>query len=150
MLQFNFSQATNTNAVYPDVLAPVGTTQILLEFTQSINKNVYPDVIASLVNTVSPINPWLVFQVSGSTVPTASGQYDVNIFTFSPAGTLGTWETQATLWAETAITWVGESIPVKGTLLSTDRAFVSGSNEYTITQYLSPTNGGFYYTYNYP
>jgi hypothetical protein len=91
MLQLNHSQATNTNAVYPDVLAPAGTTQVLLDFTQSINKNTTPNVIATLANTVSATNPWLVIQLTGSSVPTASGQYDVDIYTFTQAGTLGTW-----------------------------------------------------------
>ena len=98
MLQLNHSQATNTNAVYPDVLAPVGTTQVLLDFTQSINKNTTPNIIATLANTVSAANPWLVIQLTGSSVPTASGQYNVDIYTFTQGGTLGIWGTQATLW----------------------------------------------------
>jgi hypothetical protein len=97
MLQLNHSQAINTNAVYPDVLAPVGTTQVLLDFTQSINKNTTPNVIATLANTVSATNPWLVIQLTGSSVPTPSGQYDVNIFTFTQSAALGTWQAQATL-----------------------------------------------------
>ena len=150
MLQLNHSQATNTNAVYPDVLAPVGTTQVLLDFTQSINKNTTPNVIATLANIVSATNPWLVIQLTGSSVPTASGQYDVNIFTFTQSAALGTWGTQATLWNATNNTWAGTGNFVKQTLLSTDRAYVSGSNEYSIVQYQLPTNGGYYYTYNYP
>jgi hypothetical protein len=150
MLQLNHSQATNTNAVYPDVLAPVGTQQVLLDFTQSINKNITPNIIATLANTVSAANPWLVIQLTGSLVPSASGQYDVNIYTFTQGGTLGTWITQNTLWASTNNTWAGTGTFVKGTLLSTERAYVSGSNEYSITQYPVPVNGAYYYTYNYP
>ena len=150
MLQLNHSQATNTNAVYPDVLAPAGTTQVLLDFTQSINKNTTPNVIATLANTVSATNPWLVIQLTGSSVPTASGQYDVNIFTFTQSAALGTWGTQATLWNATNNTWAGTGNFVKQTLLSTDRAYVSGTNEYSITQYPVPVNGAYYYTYNYP
>ena len=150
MLQLNHSQATNTNAVYPDVLAPAGTTQVLLDFTQSINKNTTPNVIATLANTVSATNPWLVIQLTGSSVPTASGQYNVNIFTFTQSAALGTWGTQATLWNATNNTWAGTGNFVKQTLLSTERAYVSGTNEYSITQYPVPVNGAYYYTYNYP
>ena len=150
MLQLNHSQATNTNAVYPDVLAPVGTQQVLLDFTQSINKNTTPNVIATLANTVSVTNPWLVIQLTGSSVPTASGQYDVNIYTFTQSATLGTWQAQATLWNSTNNTWNGGGIFTKGILLSTERAYVSGSNEYSITQYPIPTDGAYYYTYNHP
>lgn len=150
MLQLNHSQAINTNAVYPDVLAPVGTTQVLLDFTQSINKNTTPNVIATLANTVSATNPWLVIQLTGSSVPTPSGQYDVNIFTFTQSAALGTWQAQATLWNATNNTWAGTGTFVKQTLLSTERAYVSGTNEYSITQYPVPVNGAYYYTYNYP
>lgn len=150
MLQLNHSQATNTNAVYPDVLAPVGTQQVLLDFTQSINKNTTPNVIATLANTVSAANPWLVIQLTGSSVPTASGQYDVNIYTFIQSSTLGTWQAQATLWNATNNTWNGGGTFTKQTLLSTERAYVSGSNEYSITQYPIPTDGAYYYTYNHP
>jgi hypothetical protein len=149
MLQLNHSQAINTNAVYPDVLAPVGTQQVLLDFTQSINKNTTPNVVATLANTVSATNPWLVIQLTGSSVPTASGQYDVDIYTFI-ANNLGTWQAQATLWASTSNTWNGAGGFVKGQLLSTERAYVSGSNEYSIVQYPVPVNGAYYYTYNYP
>ena len=150
MLQLNHSQATNTNAVYPDVLAPVGTQQVLLDFTQSINKNTTPNVVATLANTVSEANPWLVIQLTGSSVPTPSGQYDVNIFTFTQSAALGTWQAQATLWNATNNTWAGTGTFVKQTLLSTERAYVSGTNEYSITQYPVPVNGAYYYTYNYP
>jgi hypothetical protein len=150
MLQLNKSQATNTNAVYPDVLAPAGTTQVLLDFTQTINKNTTSNVIATLANTVSAANPWLVIQLTGSSVPSASGQYDVKIYEFTQASTLGTWIAQNTLWASTANQWNGAGSYIKGTLLSTERAYVSGSNEYSVVQYQLPTNGGYYYTYNYP
>lgn len=150
MLQLNYSQATNTNAVYPDVLAPAGTQQVLLDFTQSINKNTVPSIIGTLANTVSAANPWLVIQLTGSSVPTASGQYDVNIYTFTQLAALGIWSAQATLWNATSNTWSGGGVFVKGTLLSTERAYVSGSNEYSITQYSNPVGGAYYYTYNYP
>ena len=150
MLQLNKSQATNTNAVYPDVLAPIGTTQVLMDFTQSINKNTTANIIGTLANTVSATNSWLVIQLTGSSVPAASGQYNVNIYTFTQSAALGTWQTQATLWNATNNTWEGTGTFIKQTLLSTERAYVSGSDEYSITQYSLPSNGGYYYTYDYP
>jgi len=150
MLQLNVSSTANSSAVYPDVTASLGTTQVLLDFTQSYDYSKKADVIATLINTPSLTNPWLVFQVSGSTLPTASGQYDVNIYQFTQAATLLTWATQNTLWNTTANTWDGSGAFVKTQLLSTDRAFISGSNQVSTTTYLSPTNGGTYTTYNYP
>ena len=153
MLQLTVSSTANSSAVYPDVTASLGTTQVLLEFTQSYDYSKTDNVIATLINTVSLTNPWLVFQVSGSTLPTASGQYDVNIYQFTTnTSNLGTWATQATQWTLTNILWSGGSGSAynKTQLLSTERAFISGSNQVSTTTYLSPTNGGTYTTYNYP
>ena len=153
MLQLNVSSTANSSAVYPNVTASLGTTQVLLDFTQSYDYSTKGDVIATLINTPNPLNNWLVFQVSGSTLPTASGQYDVNIYQFtSTSGSLGTWATQATQWTLTNVLWSGASgsVYTKTQLLSTDRAFISGSNQVSTTTYLSPTDGGTYSTYNYP
>ena len=149
MLQLNVSSTTNSSAVYPDVTASLGTTQVILDFTQSYDYSKKSNVIATLINTVGPTNPWLVFQVSGSTLPTASGQYDVNIWEFTGASLL-TWGTQNTLWTNTNVEWDGSNGFTKTVLLSTDRAFISGSNQVSTSTYLLPANGGTYTTYNYP
>lgn len=128
MLQFDRSQTINTNAVYPDTAASIGTSQVLLDFTQSYDLSTVTGVVANLANVVSETNPWLVIQVSGSYIPNPSGQYIVNIYDFTVVG----------------------GVRIRGTLLSTERAYVIGNNEYSITQYLLPTNGGTYTTYNYP
>jgi hypothetical protein len=153
MLQLTVSSTANSSAVYPNVTASLGTTQVLLEFTQSYDYSTKGDIVATLINTPNPLNNWLVFQVSGSTLPTASGQYDVNIYQFTTtSGSLGTWATQATQWTLTNQLWSGGSGSafVKTQLLSTERAFISGSNGVSTTTYLSPTDGGTYTTYNYP
>ena len=150
MLQLNVSSATNSSAVYPDITASAGTTQVALDFTQSYDFSTKANVIATLINVPSATNPWLVFQVTGSTLPTASGQYNVDIYQFTQASALGTWQAQATLWNATANTWNGGGNIIKTTKLSTERAFISGSNGVDTTTYLLPTNGGTYTTYNYP
>lgn len=151
MLQLNHSQAINTNAVYPDITASAGTTQVLLDFTQSYDYSTKANVIATLANTVGPNNPWLVIQLTGSSVPTASGQYDVNIWEFTQTSGLSTWIAQNTLFGSTNQTWnTGPGGYVRGALLSTERAFVSGSNGVSTTTYLLPSNGGKYTTYNHP
>jgi len=149
MLQLNVSSATNSNAVYPDVSASAGTTQVLLEFTQSYDFSKKDNVIATLINTPGPTNPWLVFQVTGSTLPTASGQYDVKIWQFSQTG-VGVWSSISTTFTATTGQWGGGGGFTKNVLLSTERAFISGSNQVSTTTYLLPTNGGTYTTYNHP
>ena len=153
MLQLNVSSTANSSAVYPDVTASLGTTQVLLDFTQSYDYSTKGNVVATLINAPGPTNPWLVFQVSGSTLPTASGQYNVNIWEFTTnTGSLGTWITQATQWVATNVLWSGGSGSAfnRTQLLSTEHAIISGSNGVNTTTYLLPTNGGTYTTYNYP
>ena len=128
MLQFDRSLSTNSNAVYPNITASVGTTVLLLDFTQSYDESTTGDVPATLLNTVGPTNEWLVFQLTGSSVPTASGQYNVAIWSAIQTSALTTQGAQATLWANTNNTWAGNAGYTKNTLLSTERAYVSGSN----------------------
>jgi hypothetical protein len=150
MLQLYVSSSTNSSAIYPDVTASIGTTQIILEFTQSYDYSKKGNVIATLINTVGPTNPWLVFQVSGSTLPTASGQYDVNIWQFTAVSGSTIWIQTSSSFSSNTDKWGGGSTNVKTQLLSTERAFVSGSNSQPTTTYLSPLDGGTYTTYNYP
>jgi hypothetical protein len=150
MLQLNVSSATNSSAVYPDVLAPIGTTALILEFTQSYDYSTKGNVLATLINVPSATNPWLVFQVNGNTLPTASGQYNVQIYENIGTGIAYQWFNANMSWDNADFLWSTGNAPVKGVLLSTDRAFVSGSNGVDTTTYLLPANGGTYTTYNYP
>jgi hypothetical protein len=150
MLQFDGSIATNSNAVYPNVTASAGITSVLLDFVQTYDKSTKPGVIATLLNAVGPANPWLIFQIPGVSAPTASGQYNVNIWEYTSSLLDSTWGAQSTTWASTANIWTGAGDVVRTTLLSTDRAWISGSNEYSIKQYVLPENGGAYVTYNRP
>jgi hypothetical protein len=151
MLQFNHSAPVNSNAVYPNVTASAGTANLLLDFTQSYDLSTKGDVVATMINNVGPLNPWLVFQITGSNAPTASGQYNVDIYSANyVTGSALIWGTTSTQWVLTNVTWGDTPGYIKDALLSTERAFVSGSNEYDITQYLLPANGGKYTTYNHP
>jgi hypothetical protein len=150
MLQLNVSSATNSSAVYPDVAAPIGTTALVLEFTQSYDYSTKGNVLATLINTPGPTNPWLVFQVNGNTLPTASGQYNVQIYENIGTGIAYQWFNANMSWDNADFLWSTGNAPIKGVLLSTDRAFISGSNSQPTTTYLLPANGGTYTTYNYP
>jgi hypothetical protein len=150
MLQLNVSSATNSSAVYPDIAAPAGTTALVLEFTQSYDYSTKGNILANLINVPSATNPWLVFQVNGNTLPTASGQYDVNIYENTSTGVAYQWFNAIITWQNANFEWSQGANPIKGLLLSTERAFISGSNQVSTTTYLLPTNGGTYTTYNYP
>jgi len=149
MIQLNYYQATNTNAIWPDATASVGTTSVLLDFSQVYDRSEWNNITASLANVTSLSNHWLVTQLTGSSVPTASGQYDVYIYEYTTAtGSLSTWILQNTQWILTNQLWNGGSGIIKGTLLSTERAYVSGSNEIPITVYTGSNQDGAYTTYN--
>ena len=150
MLQFDTSLATNSNAVVPEIPATVGTTTLLLDFVQAYDKSKTLGVVATLLNTVGPTNPWLIFQIDGNDAPAPTGLYNVSIYEFSPSGSNYIWRTANMSWTNASFTWTNSSGSGYGNLLLTERAFVSGSNGYAITQYLSPTNGGTYTTYNHP
>jgi hypothetical protein len=149
MLQFNRSLPLNSNAVNPLLPAPAGLNAVILDFTQSYDSSTTPNVVANVINNVGPTTPWVIFQLTGSQVPTASGQYEVDIFAATPATPIGTWGNQATLWAQTVQTWDGNTPFIKNQFIASERAFVSGSNGTDITQYLSPTSSR-YFTFNYP
>lgn len=147
MLQFNKSLPTNTNAIYLDT---VNTGSGYYDSLVAVFSQSYDESNGTFVVTATSIpnqyKSWLVFQNTGSLVPSPSGQYDVSIYTNNlvPA----TWQTVATAWNSYNEIWdeAGEEQPVD--LIYSDRAFVSGSNEVSITQYLSPNENGTYTTYN--
>jgi hypothetical protein len=147
MLQFNKSEATNKNAVY---LSTVNTgsgyyDSLVAVFSQSYD-NSNGTFVVTATSVPNQYRNWLVIENTGSLVPTPSGQYDVGIWTNETIA--ATWETVATAWDSYNEIWsdAGEEQPV--TLLYSDRAYVSGSNETSITQYLSPNENGTYTTYN--
>lgn len=147
MLQFNKSEATNKNAVYLDsVNTGSGYYDSLVAvYSQSFdNSNGIFDVIATSVPNI--YRHWLILENSGSDVPSPSGQYDVSIYTKEIVPAI--WGTHSTLWANDSDLWseAGDDLPVQ--LIYSDRAFISGSNDSSITQYLSPDENGTYVTYN--
>ena len=147
MLQFNKSLATNTNALYLDTVNTGSGyyNDLIVVYSQSYDQS---SGTFRVTTTSAPTkyNSWLVIQNTGSLVPSPSGQYDVDIYTNELVA--ATWETVATAWDSYNEIWsdAGEELPI--TLLYSDRAFVSGSNDSSITQYVSSNENGKYITYN--
>ena len=147
MLQFNKSLATNTNAAYIDTFNTSSGyyDDLVAVYSQSYDNS---NGTFRLTTTSAPTqyNNWLVFSNSGSLVPSYTGQYDFDIYTndFVPA----IWDQVATAWDSFDEIWddAGDEQPVD--LLYSDRAWVSGSNESSITTYISTNENGTYTTYN--
>jgi len=147
MLQFDKSLATNTNAVYLDTVNTGSGYygNLVMVYSQSYD-NSNGVFVLDTISAPTAYNSWLLVQNSGSSVPSPSGQYDVGIYTREFVGAV--WGTEPSAWGTFEEIWstAGDDLPV--TLLYSDRAFVSGSNESDITQYVSPDENGTYITYN--
>ena len=147
MLQFNKSLATNTNAAYINTVNTASGyyNDLVAVYSQSYDNS---NGTFKVTTTSSPTqyNNWLVFQNTGSLVPSYTGQYDVDIYTN---------ETIDAVWNQVAVAWdsyneiwsdAGSEGPLD--LIYSDRAWISGSNNVNITQYVSPNENGTYTTYN--
>ena len=147
MLQFNKSQATNTNAAYLDSVNTGSGyySNLVAIYSQSWDNS---NGIFDITTTSAPnqYNNWLVFTNTGSIVPSYTGQYDIGIWTNE--FTAAVWNQVATAWNAFDEIWetAGDDVPT--TLLYSDRAWVSGSNESSITTYVSADENGTYTTYN--
>lgn len=146
MLQFNKSETTNTLAVYLDPNYTGSYDELILDFTQSYDQS-KTVVEGTPVSTTNQYRNWLTFTVPGSTLPTPSGQYDVRISEGTKEENLR-WDDAAITWLSADIIWESGSVLQRRTFLYSDRAMVSGSNESSITQYVSPNENGTYITYN--
>lgn len=150
MLQFNKSEATNKNAVYLETVNTGSGYYNLLKVVYSQSYDLSSgsfDVTATSVPNA--YRHWLVISNSGSVVPTPSGQYDVKIYTYETGSGAAIWGTYTPTWTATSAAWSAlgnEDVLID--LLYSDRAFVSGSNEVSITQYVSSNENGTYVTYN--
>ena len=143
MFQLSKAQAVNTIAFYPNELT-TGSV-VLLEFTQSYSNTVtgsfQANVISNAVDT-----PWVIAQFSGSSLPSASGQYDFKIFNFTTGSAL-IWNTTNIQWQLANTTWEAGNPAVIGDQISADRAIISGSDVTPITEYLSPNENARYKVY---
>lgn len=147
MLQFDKSKAINSNAAYIDTVNTSSSyyDSLVVVYSQSLdNSNGTFDV--TTVSSPTQYTHWLIFQNSGSLVPSPSGQYNVDIYTKEEVAAI--WNQVATPWNSYDEIWdtAGESLP--DVLIYSDRAYVSGSNESNIKQYVSPDENGTYITYN--
>ena len=149
MLQFNKSETTNKNVVY---LGSVNTGSGYYDSLVAVFSQSYDESNGRFVITATSIpnqyRSWLVFENTGSLVPTPSGQYEVEIWT-AQGIVNAVWNKVDIPWNTYDTTWQAASTEgVLGDKIYSDRAFVSGSNEVDITQYLSPNENGTYTTYN--
>ena len=143
MLQLNKSQTTNTVAFYPD--SPISGSVVQVRFSGSQDYDRNPstfdgDVISNVANT-----PWVIAQISGSSLPSASGFYTFDVYELDIA--LLVWNTTTIDWEDANTQWQEAKSTTTFDLLTTLRAYNSGSDVPEFTQYVSPNENGAYTTY---
>ena len=144
MLQLNQSQATNTVALYPDSTYYTTSSLVAVRFSGSQDYDRFATVFSASI--YSNISPWIVVQVTGSSIPNPSGQYTLQAYQFIATGS-GVWNTFNQEWELANTTWDDATFEQLGDLITTVRTFVSGSDVTPITQYVSPDENGAYTTY---
>ena len=147
MLQFDKSKTTNSNAAYIDTVNTSSSyyDSLIVVYSQSLdNSNGTMEV--TTVSSPSAYTHWLIFQNSGSQVPSPSGQYNIDVFTGTFVDAI--WNQVATPWDSYDEIWDTAGYLEPNVLLYSDRAYISGSNESNIKQYVSPDENGTYITYN--
>jgi len=141
MLRLNKSNDTQTLAIHLDTTASIDT--LVLSYSQSYDLS--NGNIEYFVDNVK--GQYYIGTISGSQMPAYSGQYDISVYS-------GSFEDA--IWSEVAVAfgayeekWSSAGIfNPAGDVLRTIRAWVSGSNESSFKDYLSPNQLGTYTTYN--
>ena len=151
MLQFNKSLATNKNALYLDTVNTgsgyYDTLKVAYSQSYDQSNGVFDVTATSLPNAY---RNYLIIENDGSDVPSPSGQYDVEVYTAEEVTVQATWIEASKTWINETDEWnsVGAEIITLADLLYSDRAYISGSNESSITTYVSSNEDAAYTTYN--
>jgi hypothetical protein len=126
MLQLNHNTSSNVIAVLPNITGSYSGS-ILVEFIYDYTWDSGSIVPATVITN----NNYLIMDLAGSNVPTASGLYTINFYSGTPTGTL-TWSTWTENWTTLTELWPsysGSVIITTGSLIDTERGFISGSND---------------------
>ena len=151
MLQFNKSLATNKNALYLDTVNTgsgyYDTLKVAYSQSYDQSNGIFDVTATSLPNAY---RNYLIIENDGSDVPSPSGQYDVDVYTAGEVTQQATWIEASKTWINETDEWnsVGDEIITLLDLLYSDRAYISGSNESSITTYVSSNEDAAYTTYN--
>lgn len=144
-LQYDTS-GTGTLAVWPSVSASLSGSvsyDMVLSSDYGRQEEIVP---LTLVNTPTSITPRLVFSFAKNLLPNYTGNYTV---TFRERqGIPAIWGQLATPWVEYDALWSAASEPSTGTVLDTDRAWISGSDVPSFKEYTSPNETGNYTIYH--
>lgn len=100
----------------------------------------------TLTNTPSRVDPRLQFSLNKSTLPQYTGNYTITV-TEGIVGSV-TWGSATVKFGQADWKWGDTNPTTRLRTLDTDRAWVSGSDVPSFTQYISPDEDGQYSTYH--
>lgn len=141
MLRLNKSNTSQTIAIHLDTTASMDS--LILDYSQD-----YDLSSGSIDFDVSETKgKYRIGIISGSSMPSPSGQYTIDIYSGSIEPAI--WGTTSQTYSSITDTWSDFITQQRvGGLLRSIRAYVSGSNDVAIKQYNSPNELGAYTTYN--
>ncbi len=152
MLQFDKNQTNNKNALYIDsVNTGSGYYDTLsMVYSQSYDlSNGYVQIFP--LSTPNQYRNYLVFDLLGASITAEdlkTGQYDIEIWTAAEA-TEGRWAFINVPWDNYDNTWETAGDPGRPiSYITSDRAYIQGTNQSSVTQYVSSNEQGTYTTYN--
>ena len=142
------STGTQTIAVWPDVtssLASNPSASFDMVLSNDYSK-AQTTVELDLLNIPTSVLPRLVFSLNRSQLPSYTGNYTITIR--EREGIAAKWGEISLAWTDYDALWSSPTLAGAATELDIDRAWVSGSDVPTFTQYSSPDETGAYYIYN--
>ena len=142
MIQLNKSAEDQLVAFYPDVEVSASVDSVYFNYVQD-----YDQSSGSFEAALLSKKQWLVASVSGSDVPANTGQYTIDIYELIKGASLF-WDTAEEVYDLSTVVWSEGTTDLQGQLITTERAYISGSNESSLTTYYSPNQDGAYITYN--
>ena len=152
MLQFDANQTNNTNAIYID---SVNTGSGYYDTLSMVYSQSY-DLTSGYLQVFPTSTPdqyknYLVFNLPSANITVEglkSGQYDIELWTAAEA-TEGRWAFIDIPWDNYDATWETAGDPGRPIeYITSDRAYIQGTNQSSVRQYVSSNENGKYTTYN--
>tara|TARA_R100000951_G_scaffold102529_1_gene94652 strand:- start:437 stop:919 length:483 start_codon:yes stop_codon:yes gene_type:complete len=158
VIRLNYSSSgEETNALWVNRI--VSASEVLYSMTSSYDQSTWEVSGSVISNKTQGGDGWLLIETSKDLVPTASGQWfaDISpyIADYSPA-----------IWDQTGLIWeANNAFPISkldyiwdifqeyltgkadGGFIDTERVWVTGNNDPTITDYVSSNENGTFNTY---
>jgi hypothetical protein len=142
------SSGTQTFAIWPETNAQYApdSGSYLLQITNDYDGSVERRIPLTLLNTPTVVTPRLVFSIQRASIPQYTGFYTTVIQEGLRKDLK--WGLADNTWSEIPERWSATYFTGELTVLDNDRAWVSGSDVPSFTQYTSPSETGAYTTYH--